>query len=213
MLNPTLFLILLGLTSLVYVLTDLFPIQAIGPFKDFQARVIVQLWQALVWAAYYLSTSFIIYYFLGLKHGLTQSSLTCFITQNFGEYITAQLRILIRVSLWFFALVIPGFIMDARYKLTTLFILFHPHFHEDRSIDPLELSLKSVPLKRMGWIALIVLLTTICPWIIDGLWPHASLLYEPQGRLLQILFYSLLYLFTYAYLFKTYLDIREGKYV
>lgn len=213
LLFPNVVLMTLGLTALSYALIDFFPIQTFEAFQDIQAQIISQLWQSLVWVAHSISLSFLIYYHLGKRKGLTQGSLACFIAQNFGEYITAQLRVLIRVSLWFLALILPGIIMDARYRLTSLFVFFHPRFHEDRTLDPLRLSLEAIPLTKLGFITLMVILCYVLPMGIDSFYPHASFMFEPTGRFVQIALFSILNLITHTYIFKTYLDVTEGKYV
>lgn len=208
---PGVVLMTLGLTTSAYLLIDLLPIQSLSPLKDIQVRIITQVWYALVWMFYSVSMSFLIYHQLGKKQGLTQSSFLDFVALHFAEYITAQLRILIHVSLWFLALILPGFVMEARFRLASLFIFFHPRFHQDRSLDPLRLSLDAIPLKKVGFIGVILVLTTITPMVVDSVYAHASLMFEPQGRVAQILIYTLLNLITHSYIFKTYLDMTEGK--
>lgn len=192
---------------------DLFPIQSLPVFNDIEVRIVVAIWQALIWALYSASLGFIIYYHLGKAHGLTQQRFVPFVMKNFLEYLTAQLRILISTSLWFLVFIIPGFIMDARYRLAPLFVFFHPQFHTDRSIDPLRSSLQKISLRKAGFITLLIVLTFICPMIFDSIYQHAHFMYEPQGRVVQIVLYSFLNLFTYCYVFMTYLDLTEEKYV
>lgn len=209
LLFPKAILTVLGMTTLNYVLIDLFPIQSIGPFQYHEARIVVSIWQAMVWALYSFCLSFVIYYHLGFKKGLTQLNFVQFVSKNITEYITAQLRIVINTSLWFLAFIIPGFIMDARFRVAPLVVFFHPHFHQDRSIDPLKVSLKKIPLTQAGAILFLISLVFICPLVFDSIFEHAHFMFEPRGRIVQILLYSLLNIFTYSYVFTIYLNSTE----
>lgn len=153
------------------------------------------------------------FYELGLAKHLVASNFLQFIQKNFLEYLTAQLRILISTSLWFLALIIPGLIMMLRYSLAQAFIFFHPRFYEDRTLDPLKLSLQKIGLNKIGFMVLLAVLLFIFPLFIDSTFEHAHFMFEPLGRFFQIFFYSFLNIFTYCYIFNTYLDVTEDIYV
>lgn len=91
--------------------------------------------------------------------------------------------------------------MALRYSLSELVIFFNPNFLEDRAQDPLAISAETLGF-QIPKLLILASLYLILPSILDSVFDHAHLLYEPYPRLAQIALYSVLNIFTYIYLFK-----------
>lgn len=158
------------------------------------------LWYSLITTLNSLFLCFFILHSLGRKQGWTSLSFFKFFKTHFLEVVTAQLRILWVSSIWLLALILPGIIMYLRLAFAECVIFFTPHFYENRQIDPLDRSFKSLKSQKFVLFILFLLLL-VAPPLIDSRFEHAHFLYEPTGRIVQILLYTLLSILTYSFIF------------
>lgn len=195
-------------TTFVYLAIDLFPLTSILP--NLEPRIAMALWQSLVWAIYSIFLAFFVGHNLGVGLGLIQKPFFSFFSQNFSEFLAAKLRSLIKSTLWGLLFIIPGFVMAIRYSLNEMVIFYNPGFLQDRTQDPLDISKEKIRFFSPVFFVLLALYF-ILPTVFDASFDNAHFEYEPYPRLLQILLYTLLNLFTYIYLFKTFMNSRSSN--
>lgn len=99
--------------------------------------------------------------------------------------------------------------MSLRYSLSELVVFFYPNFEINKTIDPLRLSKKSLPLDGWKTLSLLFLTFFVFPLFLDSSFEHAHLLYEPTGRFVQAFLYSVLNIFTYILIFKFFIETTE----
>lgn len=194
------------LTTLTYGLIDFVPIYEIIPV--FEARIVQALWQSGVWSIYAIILSFMICYGLSLGFGHTQKNFFQFFTTFFSEFLATKLRVMVHTTLWALLFIIPGFIMALKYSLSEMVIFFSPNFLEDRTQDPLKISSEKIGF-YIPTLLILLALYFILPMAIDESFSRANFNYNPIQRVIQIILYSLLNLFTYIYLFKIFYTVEQ----
>ena len=188
-------------TALVYVFIDILPLYRF--FPSVEPQILQILWQSLLWGAHSFFVAFFICYGLSQGLNLQPKGFVAFFKKYFSEFLATRLRIVIHSTLWFLLLIIPGFVMMLKYSLGEMAVFFSPNFLDDRTQDPLTISSKKIGFK-VGPLLFLAIFYFIVPAILDTSFDHAHLVYEPSGRIIQILIYTFLIIITYIYLYWTF---------
>ncbi len=206
--RSTFFGVLLA-TSLVYLAIDLVPILQI--FPNVESKIVLVLWQSLLWMVYSVFISFYLNFELGRGFDLVEDkNFLFFILKYFPEFLSLKLRTLVKTTLWAFLFIIPGFVMMLRYSLGELVVFFSPNFLDDRTQDPLTISSDIVGFHLLR-LTLLASLYYVLPTVFDSTFDHAHFMYEPRSRVIQIILYSTLNLVTYIYLFKIFFRTQQSS--
>ncbi len=195
-------------TALVYVFMDILPIYRLFPYVE--PQILQILWQSILWGIHSLFATFFICHGIGVGLKIQPDSFGGFFVKYFSEFMATRLRVVIFSTLWFLVFIIPGFVMLIKYSLSEIAVFFNPNFLEDRTQDPLQISSQKMGYK-VGAIILLSILYFVVPTVIDSSFEHAHLIYEPSGRVFQILAYTILILLTYIYLFWAFTNFQEKK--